>query len=360
MTDNRDFDRAVAHWLDEGSDATPPEVINAVLLAVRSTSQERDARLAWRTQSMMRYARVAVVVAAVSLAGVAAFYALGSGPNLGTGPTPSSIVVTTPPPSLAGVPPRLGPDPVSGERMSVVRQQVDAINAGDDVAFIDAFIPAAVFTPGGDFEESSSLFGNSLPVADASLVGAWMTINRAWGFEAEIVACNEDPGAPIHWGYGAGQGDPMIVNCEVVARWHGLSLEITQRWIYEFHGTGLGGWRFDLLDLNPRERELPLGYDGLDAWEAWLGATDPASAARYLNPRSSRAVCGASCRDWMESLAPGDPERAARLAPLLGSAENTWSIQGHRYRPYGLIPYDPAFADEIEASILDYLGEVQS
>ena len=63
--------------------------------------------------------------------------------------------------------------------------------------------------PGGDFGASSSLFGNSLPLADASLVEAWMAINRAWGFEAEIVGCNQDPEARIYWGYGAGQGEAV-------------------------------------------------------------------------------------------------------------------------------------------------------
>ena len=77
--------------------------------------------------------------------------------------------------------------------MAVVRRHVDAINAKDAVAFIAMFRPEGVFGPGGDFRESSSLFGNSLPVADADLVEAWMAINRAWRFEAEIVACNEDP-----------------------------------------------------------------------------------------------------------------------------------------------------------------------
>ena len=41
------------------------------------------------------------------------------------------------------------------------------------------------------------------------------------------------------------------------------------------------------------------------------------------------------------------------------SAEHDWSIQGHRFSPYGLIPYDPRFADEIEVSINDYLEEMQ-
>jgi hypothetical protein len=355
MNDKRDFDRAVDRLLDDGSDTTPSHVIDAVLLAVRSTPQERHFRNLWRTQSMTMYLRVAAVIAIVAVAGAAALYAFGSGPNVGSGPTPTTQPTLTPPPTA--VPPLLGPDPVSDERMTVIRQQVDAINASDANAFIDTFLPEGVFAPGGDFLEGLVRFGNSQPVADADLVEAWMAINRAWGFEAAIIACNQDPGARIAYGYGEGQGDPMVVNCEVATRWHSLSMEITERWSYEFHGSGLGHWGFQLLDLNPPDRALPLGYDGLEAWEAWLAATHPASAARYLNPRISEPPDYA--REWWEAQAPGDPERAARLAPLLFSAENEWSIQGHEYAPFGLIPYDPAFADEIEASIQDYLVEVQ-
>ena len=79
MNDNRGFDRAVAQWLDDGSDATPPEVIGAVLLAARSTRQERDFRIPWRTAFMTSYLRVAAIIATVAVAGIATFYAFASG-----------------------------------------------------------------------------------------------------------------------------------------------------------------------------------------------------------------------------------------------------------------------------------------
>ena len=359
MNYNRGFEQIAAEWLDDGSDSTPRAVIDAVLLAVKTTPQERDLGLVWRSRSMTMYVRVAAVIATVAVAGLAALYAFGYGPNIGSGPTAEPTPLPTPTTSPAAVQPDLGPDPVSVERMAVVRRHVDAMNTKDAVAFIGAFLPEGVIGPGGDFRGSSSLFGNSLPIADADLVGAWMAINRAWGFEAEIIACNQDPGAPISFGYGAGTGDPMVVNCEMATRWHGLSLEITEVWSYEFHGARVGHWGFTLLDLNPPDRALPLGYDGLEAWEAWLQATHPESAARYLNPRISEAPDCDGCQGWWESQAPGDPDRAAQLAPLLWSAENDWEIQGHDFSPHGLIPYDPAFADEIEASIHDYLEEIQ-
>ena len=90
MNEKRDFDRAVDQWLDEGSDATPPEVIDGVLLAVRSTPQERDFRVPWRTTSMT-YLRVAAVILLAVMAGTVAistFGPWGSGFG-GTNATPS-------------------------------------------------------------------------------------------------------------------------------------------------------------------------------------------------------------------------------------------------------------------------------
>jgi hypothetical protein len=91
MNDKRDFDRAVDRWLDDGSDATPPEVIDAVLLAVRSTPQERDFRVPWRTTSMTSYLRVAAVIALAVIASTAATFTFGPGGSGigGTGASPS-------------------------------------------------------------------------------------------------------------------------------------------------------------------------------------------------------------------------------------------------------------------------------
>lgn len=79
MNDKRDFDRAVDRWLDEGSDATRPEVIDAVLLAVRSTPQERDFRVPWRTTAMTSYLRAAAVIALAVVASAAAIFTFGPG-----------------------------------------------------------------------------------------------------------------------------------------------------------------------------------------------------------------------------------------------------------------------------------------
>ena len=69
MSDTRDFELAVNRWLDDGRDTTPSEVLDAVLLAARSTPQERDLRLPWRAPAPSKVltlgAAAAIVIAVV-------------------------------------------------------------------------------------------------------------------------------------------------------------------------------------------------------------------------------------------------------------------------------------------------------
>ena len=148
----------------------------------------------------------------------------------------------------------------------------------------------------------------------------------------------------------------MIV-CEVATRWHTLSIEIAEAWTFDFRGPQVRIWDYRLVDLNPSDRALPFGYALIEEWEAWIEATDPLSASQYLNRRiweDAPDACD-GCQDHQDSLAPGNPELAAKLAPLMYAVEKYWMVDGYRWYPDGLIPYDPALADEIEASIHEYL-----
>lgn len=88
MNDTRDFDRAVDQWLNDGTDATPPEVIDAVLLAARSTPQEQEFRITWRTLTMRRVTYALAAVAALAV-GLTALNALGPRIGIGSEPTPT-------------------------------------------------------------------------------------------------------------------------------------------------------------------------------------------------------------------------------------------------------------------------------
>ncbi len=45
MNDNRQFERSARTWLEIGPTAAPDHVVENALLAIESTSQERDLRL---------------------------------------------------------------------------------------------------------------------------------------------------------------------------------------------------------------------------------------------------------------------------------------------------------------------------
>ena len=86
---DRLFDRAVRDWLDDGSDRTPPAAIDAVLLAVTTTPQERDLRILRRTTQMPTYVRLAAGIAIVAVVGVGVLIYNARSPGIGAVPTPA-------------------------------------------------------------------------------------------------------------------------------------------------------------------------------------------------------------------------------------------------------------------------------
>ena len=241
--------------------------------------------------------------------------------------------------SLGSVFVRAGAEPPQGDPMATVDAVVDAISARDTGAFIDQFAPDGTFTPRGRFADVDYQSISAVPLVDA-----WMAIQDAWGFEAEVRSCSEDAD-----GARFSSSASTSILCEVAARWPKLSLEITEAWRFELRGARLVYWEAEPLDLDPSDRTLPLGYPGLEAWEAWLEANHPEDADRWLVARQT-----AFASDFPDAE---DPEREAARAPLIWVAVTEWTIDGHSFAPAGLIPYDPAFADDIEASIDDYLEE---
>ena len=87
------FERAVRDWLDDGSDRTPPPAIDAVLLAVKTTRQERDLRIPRRFTQMPTYIRLVAGIAIVAVVGAGVLFYSNREPGVGGQPTP------TPPPT---------------------------------------------------------------------------------------------------------------------------------------------------------------------------------------------------------------------------------------------------------------------
>ena len=90
------FERAVRDWLEDGSDRTPQPAIDAVLLAVKTTRQERDLRVPRRFTQMPTYMRLAAGIAFVAVVGVGVLAYLNGDPNSVGSPTPSPTAQASP------------------------------------------------------------------------------------------------------------------------------------------------------------------------------------------------------------------------------------------------------------------------
>ena len=91
MNSDRDFETTAAEWLNAGSDTTPPHVIDAVLLAARSTPQERDLRIPLRTPTINKFVTFGFGAAAVVVVLLVAAQLFGWPRNVGSigEPTPT-------------------------------------------------------------------------------------------------------------------------------------------------------------------------------------------------------------------------------------------------------------------------------
>ena len=131
MSTERDVERIVRSWMDEGVNALPDRVLDAVLDQIPATPQRRAGWPARRFPSLNTYMRFGLAAAAVVLAAVIGIGLYG---NLTGGPpdaTPSST--PAPSPSSSPVP---SPTPISGPIVGTwvapevtCEQQIRAVDA---------------------------------------------------------------------------------------------------------------------------------------------------------------------------------------------------------------------------------------
>jgi hypothetical protein len=71
MSDDRLFERNARAWLERGPTDAPDRVVEAALLAIETTNQERDLRIPWRLPTMNPVARLVavLVVGAIAVGG---------------------------------------------------------------------------------------------------------------------------------------------------------------------------------------------------------------------------------------------------------------------------------------------------
>jgi hypothetical protein len=93
MTDDRSIERAARSWLDDGPTEAPDRAINAALLQIQTTNQERDWHVPWRDRHMTSTLRLLAGAAAIAVivVGGMLFFRPANSPNVGAqSPSPSS------------------------------------------------------------------------------------------------------------------------------------------------------------------------------------------------------------------------------------------------------------------------------
>jgi hypothetical protein len=102
MTDHRSLERAARSWIEAGPTHAPERAVEAALLRIESTPQERDVRVPWRFLDMNASGKIATGAAAavaVTILGVA-LLSPGAAPGPGaseSSPTPTPAILLTGP-----------------------------------------------------------------------------------------------------------------------------------------------------------------------------------------------------------------------------------------------------------------------
>ncbi len=116
MTDDRSLERAARSFIEVGPTRAPEPAVDAALLRIQTTSQERD-WFPWRTRVMLTPTRVAVAVVIGALLIGGAFFTFGRQPSVGApGPSTSPSAPPSPAsPSPDALEPVRMPDAILGD-----------------------------------------------------------------------------------------------------------------------------------------------------------------------------------------------------------------------------------------------------
>ena len=101
MSDDRRFERDARAWLEIGPTDAPDRVVQAALIEIDTTSQERDFGVPWRLPIMSMTSRLAAAAVVVVVAVGVAFVFFRPGASDVGSPSPSPQVTAAPTPSQA-------------------------------------------------------------------------------------------------------------------------------------------------------------------------------------------------------------------------------------------------------------------
>jgi hypothetical protein len=140
MTDDRSLERAARSWLESGPTVAPDHAVEAALLRIHTTRQDRMIPVLWRLPTMNGLARLFAGAAAVGIVVVAGLFALrpGSPPSVGASasPSPTAEPSAEPSPSVTATPPVSATPPVAACALVTTAEAADlGLNIGGATNF---------------------------------------------------------------------------------------------------------------------------------------------------------------------------------------------------------------------------------
>jgi hypothetical protein len=185
------FERAVRDWLEDGDDRPSQPAIDAVLLAVKTTPQDRGLRIPRRFTTMPTYLRLATAAAIIAVAGVGAITYLGDGPKAGTTTPPA-----TPTAPATGVPTApTATFTVDVEAWTPYTSEVHGITT----AYPPGWAVRQEATRGWDAAIDVPFPEEISPAADVFVNDARTVALRLWNVPADIEAIANSRPALIAW-----------------------------------------------------------------------------------------------------------------------------------------------------------------
>lgn len=104
MTQQRDIERLLDHWLSEGAGQAPDRVVDIVTDRIERQSQRPAWRLQWRPRTVNAYAKIAVAAAAVLIVAVVGYNILPGSSTSEGGPAATPSPSATPSPVASASP----------------------------------------------------------------------------------------------------------------------------------------------------------------------------------------------------------------------------------------------------------------
>ena len=313
---DRAFETAVRSWLDAGSDATPPAAVDAVLLAVKTTPQERDLRIPRRFDRMPAYLRLIAAAAVLAVVGFGALaYTGGINPRpTESPPSPtSSPVAPTVSFTAAFTSPTFGYDARTPAGWHTAAGTLQGSAADLALGGHDGPNPYwDQFSPAGQPVGVGGLLATSTRVPDAMTEDDWITAYQAPQVEEMGRACIPERASWEDATIG-GQPGGIYVGCQFAE-----AMVFLEGRVYVFYYVNMGAPQ-SIIETTGRELlEAFLGTVRLDPGRVAppISARDTTGWISYTSAQYQTTISRPP--DWTESPAtrPWSLELDADLDPL--------------------------------------------